>query len=287
MTIEGFKIHFVGPYPLKPRDFQPLASLFKASIEIHQNLQSLGESLSLTSHPRQIILLERGEKTNDLILLSFARVWPTIVIERNPERGPNKEKKHCYWKLNSFVVGAALNHIPLVLLKMAFDGLKLGGCNGFDYVPWNAARIAWNIERDSTKKLSTVFEDFFTKTLDNPKVALDAIEFAKFSQNRAKGRGTFKTKSIHAIQDGKQVWIIADLNWFNKSEVSLRTVYSSIKNLKFDFALISSSSHSDLQIIARFPLGQEDYRQILMVAGMPGVKIHKLEKPLISKIRGK
>lgn len=279
MSIAGFKIHFVGEAPSKRREFHQFASQWRASIEIHQNIQSLGHALQLSSHPRQIIVLERGEKTTDAVLLSFARLWPTIVLENNNERGPGTEKKHCYWKLNGFIVGTSLNQLPLMLLKLAFDGLRFSSRNLLDYIPWSAATSVWNIETDATKKLSATFEEFFSKTLEKPEAMMDAVEFAKFSQNRAKGRGTFKTKTIHAIADGRQILIIADLRWFNKSEASLRTIYNGIKALKFDFAVISSTNQTDLQILARFPLDSQEYRQILMVTGMPGVKVTKLGAP--------
>jgi hypothetical protein len=275
--IEGFKVHFVANPPLKVNGLQPLTALFHASVQIHENIQSLGKALQASSHPRQIIVMERETSTTDMMLLAFARLWPTIVLDANELRGPGTEKKHNYWKLNAFAVGASLNSIPFQMLRFAFEGLRPGARAGQDFIPWYAARSVWTVENDSTKKLSGVFEDFFSKVSSNPESLVDAVEFGKFAQNRAKGRGTFKTKSILAAHDGTQVYIVADLLWFNKSESSLRAVYNSMKNLKFDFAVILSPDQNTLQIIARFDLNSLNNRKILMVAGMPGVKIGKLK----------
>ncbi len=275
--IEGFKVHFVANPPIKASCLNPLTALFHASIQFHPNIQSLGQALQASSHPRQIIVMEREGSITDQMLLSIARLWPTIVLETNELRGPGTEKKHNYWKLNAFAVGASLTSIPFQMLRFAFEGLRPGARAGQDFIPWYAARSIWTVENDSTKKLSGVFEDFFSKVSKNPASLVDAVEFGKFAQNRAKGRGTFKTKSILAAHDGTQVFVVADLLWFNKSESSLRAVYNSMKTLKFDFAVILSPDQNTLQIIARFDLHSENNRKILMVAGMPGVKIGKMK----------
>ncbi len=274
--IDGFKIHFVAEEARRHLSLSRIASLFNATIQIHPNLQSLGEALKLSSHPRQIIVYEREEKVSDIMLLSFARMWPTIIIDTRPERGPGTEKKHCYWKLNSFSIGSKLSELPLQMLQFAFEGLRPGARSALEFIPWYAAKSVWKLETDGTKKLSSVFEDFFSKLSTHPSALADAVEFAKFSQNRAKGRGTFKTKSIVAANDGRQVFILADLNWFNKSESSLRTVFNSIKELEFDYAVIMSPDQHTLQIIARFDLNGQKKRKLLMVAGMPGVKISRI-----------
>jgi hypothetical protein len=275
--IEGFKVHFVAQQPLKAKGLQPLTSHFLAHVQFHPDLQSLGAALKSSSHPRQIIVMEREDSTTDMMMLSFARLWPTIIIERNDLRGPGNEKKHCFWKLNAFAVGASLQSIPFQMLRFAFEGLRPGARTRLEFIPWYAARSVWTVETDSTKKLSGVFEDFFSKVSADPVSLADAVEFGKFAQNRAKGRGTFKTKSISATHDGTQVFIVADLLWFNKSEASLRTVYNSLKPLQFDFAVILSPDQNTLQIIARFDLNRNNNRKILMVAGMPGVKIGKMK----------
>ena len=274
--IEGFKIHFVAKDARRHLSLARIASLFNASIQIHPDLQSLGEALKLSSHPRQIIVYEREEKVSDMMLLSFARMWPTIIIDAVAERGPGTEKKHCYWKLNAFSVGAKLSDLPMQMLQFAFEGLRPGARSALEFIPWYAAKSVWKLEAEGTKKLSSVFEDFFSKFNIPTETLTDAVEFAKFSQNRAKGRGTFKTKSIVAANDGRQLFIMADLYWFNKSDSSLRTVFNSIKGMEFDFAVILSPDQHTLQIIARFDLEGHMKRKLLMVAGMSGVKISRM-----------
>lgn len=270
-------LHFFCNSNVKPKKLSKIASLFSAQHEIHSDLPGLTKGLSENkSFKNQIIVFERQPDLSDHHTLHIIRNFPSIVLDNLMGENHSIPKKHAYWKSNCFLLGSNLENISPYFLESCVSSLFPFDNSIKDTIPWNAASQNWDPVKDANRKLSIVLEKFLDSTCPKFSGHEDVIEFAKYIQNRGKGRGTFKTIGFDFFVDANRIVVTARLDWFNKSEQSLKVLYSGMTKCPYSYAHINIANPKELEITGVWHLmPAEDLTKTLMVSGLPGVKIEK------------
>lgn len=271
-------IHFYVESGVKPKTLSKMAAHLGARHEVYRDLKELTNGLAEHSKsPKdQIIVFERQPELSDHHTLNIIRNFPSIVLDDLVGDNHSLSKKHPYWKANSFILGSNLETVNKTFLEMSIAGMFPNTYSIKDGTPWNAASKTWDPVKDVNRKLSVVLERFLDATCPKFSMHHDIIEFTKYIQNRAKGRGTFKTIGFDFIADASRVVITAKLDWHNKSEQSLRVLYSGLAKSPYSNAYINISSPKELEITGVWDLSaQHENTKTLMVSGLPGVKLDK------------
>lgn len=255
-----------------------LSASISAAAEIYAGVSELAMGLKIaTAANKQIIVIERSPDFDDFKLLNIIRTFPTIVIDERSPKDYEVSKKHPYWKANAFILGTRIEDISYELLKMSIESL-LPATNSFEkLIPWNSARKCWTPELDFNRKLSDVAELFLQKTCPTSNKHQEIVNFSKFIQNRGKGRGTFKTIRIELIAETNRLKILATLDWHNKSEQSLKTLYQGLSKCDYESASINIVGSKLLEISAVWLLGDSaTNHHCFFLIGLPGVKVDKV-----------
>lgn len=268
-------LHFYCESNAKTKLLRKLSRSIPAYNEIYTSPKELARSLSVINPLKQhIIILERSSNLTEHQKLHIYRTFPTIVLDMDQKESSNIDKKHEFWKTNCFFVGSSLNTIDLDELKLAIQSLFIKKYSILDTVSWSAVSKKWITKEQSTSKLSEFISQNIRKANPHFGRTDSIIEFAKYIQNKTKGKGTFKSVEFSIIIECSKILLVAKLNWPKKTEQSLRSLFNGLQKFDFNANIIRITDPKKIELYGVWDtLAQTKDRRCSAIMGLNFTKV--------------